>query len=171
MGICIDQLSNNFYRLISETQINNLQYEDVVKSTEYETHLATLNGRIERLMVQNYEARIQLHKEYATHGALTGKIERLVKENHDIRNQLQNATTENDNLKAENTKFKLKLDAGKSNDRADTTKDVWCSCRQTEYGQMIACDNVDCKFKWFHMNCVGLSIAPKGDWICHSCAL
>lgn len=34
---------------------------------------------------------------------------------------------------------------------------------------MIGCDNPTCTVKWFHMECVGLSSAPDGDWICTIC--
>ncbi|CAB4001245.1 inhibitor of growth 4 [Paramuricea clavata] len=44
-----------------------------------------------------------------------------------------------------------------------------CVCRQGEFGKMIGCDNPICTVKWFHMECVGLSSAPDGDWICTIC--
>ena len=47
--------------------------------------------------------------------------------------------------------------------------DVFCLCRQGEFGVMISCDNPTCTVKWFHMECVGLSSAPDGDWISRIC--
>ncbi|KAH0867940.1 hypothetical protein HID58_074962 [Brassica napus] len=38
------------------------------------------------------------------------------------------------------------------------------------YGEMIACDNNECKIEWFHFGCVGLKDQPKGKWYCPDCA-
>ncbi|CAH2052822.1 unnamed protein product [Thlaspi arvense] len=38
------------------------------------------------------------------------------------------------------------------------------------YGEMIACDNNECKIEWFHFGCVGLKEQPKGKWYCSDCA-
>ena len=35
---------------------------------------------------------------------------------------------------------------------------------------MIACDNQTCPIEWYHMECIGLSIAPEGEWICQLCS-
>ncbi|KAK7847493.1 phd finger protein ing1 [Quercus suber] len=39
------------------------------------------------------------------------------------------------------------------------------------YGEMVACDNNDCKIEWFHFGCVGLKEQPKGKWYCSDCAV
>lgn len=46
---------------------------------------------------------------------------------------------------------------------------LYCFCRQVSYGNMIACDNKDCKYEWFHWSCVGLTAPPKGIWYCPDC--
>lgn len=46
---------------------------------------------------------------------------------------------------------------------------LYCFCRQVSYGNMIACDNKDCKYEWFHWGCVGLTAPPKGIWYCPDC--
>lgn len=46
---------------------------------------------------------------------------------------------------------------------------VYCICQQISYGNMIGCDNVDCKLEWFHFNCVNLTSKPKGKWYCPQC--
>ena len=46
---------------------------------------------------------------------------------------------------------------------------VYCFCRRGEYGRMIACDNPQCKYEWFHFDCVSLTVAPKGKWYCSRC--
>ena len=51
-----------------------------------------------------------------------------------------------------------------------TAEDVYCYCKGPEEGEMVACDNNDCKFKWFHMSCLKLSSLPKSKyWYCPDC--
>ncbi|ODQ80128.1 hypothetical protein BABINDRAFT_17989, partial [Babjeviella inositovora NRRL Y-12698] len=48
---------------------------------------------------------------------------------------------------------------------------IYCFCRQVSYGNMIGCDNDDCRFEWFHWDCVGLKEQPKEGavWYCSDC--
>jgi hypothetical protein len=46
---------------------------------------------------------------------------------------------------------------------------VFCYCQDIEYGQMVACENSQCRFEWFHFGCVGLKTEPKGVWYCPDC--
>jgi hypothetical protein len=46
---------------------------------------------------------------------------------------------------------------------------VYCLCRQKSHGDMIGCDSPDCKVGWFHFGCVGLTAAPRGNWLCPHC--
>ena len=32
---------------------------------------------------------------------------------------------------------------------------------QVSYGDMVACDNEDCPYEWFHYPCVGVTAPPK----------
>lgn len=53
----------------------------------------------------------------------------------------------------------------------DTTVNTWaCVCGQEDSGLMIMCNNDNCPHKWFHIECVGLSEAPEGDWLCPYCS-
>jgi inhibitor of growth protein 4 len=52
----------------------------------------------------------------------------------------------------------------------DPNEPVYCVCRRVSYGQMIGCDNDDCKFEWFHFDCVGLTEQPSGSWYCPDCS-
>lgn len=46
----------------------------------------------------------------------------------------------------------------------------WCFCQQViEGSRLIACDNTECPFQWFHMSCVGLTATPNGKWFCTTC--
>lgn len=46
---------------------------------------------------------------------------------------------------------------------------LYCMCNEKSFGDMICCDNVNCKIGWFHFVCVGLTTAPKGKWFCSEC--
>ncbi|KAL3620077.1 hypothetical protein CASFOL_034989 [Castilleja foliolosa] len=51
----------------------------------------------------------------------------------------------------------------------DPNEPTYCFCNQVSYGEMVACDNPDCKIEWFHYGCVGLKEQPKGKWYCSEC--
>ncbi|GJN30277.1 hypothetical protein PR202_gb18568 [Eleusine coracana subsp. coracana] len=51
----------------------------------------------------------------------------------------------------------------------DPNEPTYCLCNQVSYGEMVACDNSDCKIEWFHFGCVGLKEQPKGKWYCPNC--
>ncbi|KAK4266268.1 hypothetical protein QN277_027218 [Acacia crassicarpa] len=52
----------------------------------------------------------------------------------------------------------------------DPNEPTYCFCNQVSYGEMVACDNPNCKIEWFHFGCVGLKEQPKGKWYCSDCA-
>ncbi len=45
----------------------------------------------------------------------------------------------------------------------------YCLCQKVSFGDMVACDNEDCPFEWFHWSCVGLKSEPNGTWYCPVC--
>ncbi|ERS98436.1 hypothetical protein HMPREF1624_05220 [Sporothrix schenckii ATCC 58251] len=45
----------------------------------------------------------------------------------------------------------------------------YCLCQNVSFGDMVACDNEDCPFEWFHWTCVGLKSEPNGTWYCPVC--
>lgn len=51
----------------------------------------------------------------------------------------------------------------------DPNEPTYCLCNQVSYGEMVACDNPNCKIEWFHFGCVGLKEQPKGKWYCSDC--
>ncbi|KAL6532230.1 hypothetical protein OROGR_014200 [Orobanche gracilis] len=51
----------------------------------------------------------------------------------------------------------------------DPNEPTYCFCNQVSFGEMVACDNPDCKIEWFHYSCVGLKEQPKGKWYCSQC--
>lgn len=50
-------------------------------------------------------------------------------------------------------------------------KDVYCYCRcpYDEVSEMIACDDETCPIEWFHFECVGIMVPPRGQWYCPGC--
>ncbi|KAI1334739.1 inhibitor of growth proteins N-terminal histone-binding-domain-containing protein [Xylariaceae sp. FL0016] len=59
--------------------------------------------------------------------------------------------------------------SGGSEDEDEEGK-KYCLCQHVSYGDMVACDNDDCPYEWFHWNCVGLKSEPVGRWFCPSCS-
>lgn len=64
---------------------------------------------------------------------------------------------------------------GKDTTAATTPHDKpaprYCYC-QREYKEgedMIACDGKDCKYEWFHNDCVNVVKPPRGHWYCPDC--
>jgi len=51
----------------------------------------------------------------------------------------------------------------------DPNEPRYCTCNQVSYGDMVACDNADCPYEWFHYPCVGVTAPPKGKWYCQPC--
>ncbi len=45
----------------------------------------------------------------------------------------------------------------------------YCICRNVSHGNMVACDNDECPYEWFHWSCVGLTREPSGAWYCPEC--
>jgi len=52
---------------------------------------------------------------------------------------------------------------------ANGEEEKYCHCQRFSFGSMIACDNDDCEYEWFHFECVSLGSKPKGKWYCPDC--
>ena len=50
-------------------------------------------------------------------------------------------------------------------DHESDKENVYCMCQGTSKGCMIACDNIRCKYHWFHYKCVDIKCAPRGHGI------
>lgn len=50
---------------------------------------------------------------------------------------------------------------------------IYCYCKQDCGGEMVGCDNEDCKNgQWFHLACLKLKVAPRSNkWYCPNCRL
>ncbi|KAK7402535.1 hypothetical protein QQX98_011706 [Neonectria punicea] len=42
----------------------------------------------------------------------------------------------------------------------DADEPTYCYCNSVSYGEMVACDADGCPREWFHLECVGLKVAP-----------
>lgn len=49
----------------------------------------------------------------------------------------------------------------------DADEPTYCYCNSVSYGEMVACDADGCPREWFHLECVGLKVAPgsKGEFV------
>ncbi|ODQ81113.1 glycosyltransferase family 57 protein [Babjeviella inositovora NRRL Y-12698] len=47
--------------------------------------------------------------------------------------------------------------------------ELYCTCRDVFYGEMVACDDPKCEIEWYHNGCVGLTTPPRGKWYCPTC--
>ena len=45
----------------------------------------------------------------------------------------------------------------------------YCTCQGPSYGDMVLCENPDCRYEWFHFACVDLDAKPRGTWYCDEC--
>ena len=46
----------------------------------------------------------------------------------------------------------------------------YCFCNKPSNDDMIACDNENCKIKWYHYACVGIDPNKLPEsWYCQSC--
>lgn len=45
----------------------------------------------------------------------------------------------------------------------------YCFCKQVSWGDMVGCDNEECRYEWFHWSCVGIEKEPVGKWYCEEC--
>lgn len=45
----------------------------------------------------------------------------------------------------------------------------YCRCPYDEVSEMIGCDAEGCPIEWFHFECVGIMVPPKGKWYCPEC--
>lgn len=61
-------------------------------------------------------------------------------------------------------------DDGMDVDDEGTDDTKYCYCQKVSYGDMVACDNANCKGQWFHWDCAGLISEPPGEWLCRDCA-
>lgn len=58
---------------------------------------------------------------------------------------------------------------GGENEEEESDDTKYCFCQRVSFGDMVACDNDNCEYQWFHWDCVGIKEEPVGDWLCPEC--
>ena len=94
------------------------------------------------------------------------KNKRLLNENIDKESDIEN---ENNTNMLENNDIGLgweDVTYKELDGKIGPKEPVYCFCNYISYGNMIKCDNPNCKREWFHFHCVGLKNQPKGKWFC-----
>lgn len=81
----------------------------------------------------------------------------------------QHSTSESSDSSASDVEERLPRPVAEEPIKAE--KDVYCYCRcpYDEVSEMIACDDANCKIEWFHFECVGILVPPRGQWFCPGC--
>jgi len=46
---------------------------------------------------------------------------------------------------------------------------LYCFCQKPSYGEMIGCENDECNYEWFHLDCVKLKPPLPEHWYCSDC--
>lgn len=56
-------------------------------------------------------------------------------------------------------------------EEVDDLQQLYCICHRPSFGDMIACDDGDCPYEWFHLPCVKITpgTRPAGHWYCPQC--
>lgn len=54
--------------------------------------------------------------------------------------------------------------------QSDVPGEVFRYCQKGEHGKMVGCDNNDCVYQWFHLECLKLKALPRSSkWYCPDC--
>ena len=87
--------------------------------------------------------------------------------NTDSFNDNHNNNNNNSSSNSGNGQVQNKLFGSNGGEEEDDQ--LYCFCQTVSFGEMVACDNNDCKYQWFHYGCIGLNEPPKGVWFCPDC--
>lgn len=64
------------------------------------------------------------------------------------------------------------VEMGEGEEEEDQEDDRrYCFCNERSYGEMVACENEQCQYEWFHLQCLGLKKSPDDEelWWCPVC--
>ncbi|PIL37396.1 transcription factor [Ganoderma sinense ZZ0214-1] len=81
-----------------------------------------------------------------------------------VRSRRFTVSTGLDDEDAEGEEDEAGEDGGDAEDQ-----ELYCYCQKLSYGEMIACDNEECKYQWFHLSCVDLKPPLPDTWYCNDC--
>lgn len=159
-------LSNSALFLISkhlfnfETDITKLEREDMIPPID---NIFEDEGRVER---QDSYSEASVTPVPRSNSSVTPSIE--VRKSQKRKNMVRpNRPMKRNKLGDDDDDHRH---SGPGGDDADN--ELYCICQRVSFGEMIACDNDDCRFEWFHWSCVGITSTPKDNevWYCPDCA-
>ena len=75
----------------------------------------------------------------------------------------------NERVNVEPIKPKPNNNSTAMNNHVKEEEELYCTCRDISYGNMIFCESSSCVIQWFHFKCVNLTTTPKGRWYCPQC--
>lgn len=93
----------------------------------------------------------------------SGTDEERVKPKHTYSNTSSSSSSESE------TEIDSKENVQKEQTEKSDNLYCYCQCPYDEVSEMIACDGQDCTIEWFHFECVGIMVPPKGKWYCPDC--
>ncbi|XP_063225987.1 serine-rich adhesin for platelets [Bacillus rossius redtenbacheri] len=82
-------------------------------------------------------------------------------------NEQSDLDSDTDNLSVTHTQTTVK--SGEEGQQKSDNLYCYCQCPYDEVSEMIACDGKGCAIEWFHFECVGIMVPPKGEWFCPDC--
>lgn len=50
-------------------------------------------------------------------------------------------------------------------------RDSYCYCEGPDKGDMIGCDNENCPYQWFHLECLNIKAPKTKKWFCPDCLM
>lgn len=185
--------NNNTVELRDQYDKINHQYKDILTLSNYKKEIIKqIQSILEDSFLSNLEPIIKEGQKECQDQLLNpnynspyGTIEKLNQDDYSLisdyskkRKDDENGSTKNllGNKKNRTKTLKIRK-IPTNNERAPNTmpeggqlsNELFCFCNQPSYGNMIMCENPDCKFKWFHYGCVSINEKDdyaKKEWFC-----
>lgn len=92
----------------------------------------------------------------------SGKEKRSHKKGHGQAEQQRQQAAARRNYDDAGDEMQLDIEA-EDDQPEDDDEPRYCYCNGVSYGEMVACDGEGCVKEWFHLDCAGLKVAPKGN--------
>lgn len=173
----MDKISEKSDRL-NNRGINRQEYDDEDEPMEEEEEDIEVKPRKESKKKER-DSKPTRDKEKEKETAIKEEKEERKEENSKKNDRKEKSsskvTKKTSNTKQTNSKVKKKKKKEKEvlpeDLPVDPDEPTYCICNRISYGDMIGCDNQDCKIEWFHFDCVNLTHKPKGKWYCPQCTI
>jgi len=135
------------------------------KYDELDKYIRSLDGTIRRHDVK-------LRKEWIFDNISAGPVDLRNKRKADRIGAVSIEDTDGLDIRFDSMRYlrrELTKATTEGEEEVDASEPVYCTCQKHSYGEMIACDNQDCRIEWFHFACVELEQKPRGEWYCKEC--